>query len=143
MKTIVAPYPLIKTPRPDMIFGYKLKAFTLGEQATMINNANGVAITKDVNHAFFALEAKSMRGNQYQADLQCCRAGSAMVHARAKYNALGSKGKEGSNSEGSTTSTSALDKQKASVAFTLALHPKQATVYVHWTEKAPWDDPLL
>ena len=102
--------------------GYDTECFTEEDIITMNSYSNFTELQPDLYHAFFAVEAKSDDGALWEAENQCCRAGAAMVHARQQWNAVAKSGEPSSEAD------------TRSVAFTLALHPAMAIMFVHWVE---------
>ena len=179
--------PRIKNPKPDLTYGLQREAFTEIER-----NINSVYVTssmlsRDLFHSFFVVEVKCADGTIEDAENQCCRAGSAMVHARRKFDqaayppeAENSIGSLGSRSPmNATTATSAQQSHSTppvtddmrrdvpssytiiespesslavdadqenferhatsyadnkSIAFSMALVPSKAHIFVHWAE---------
>ena len=111
--------PRLKTPRPDLTFGFKKGAFSQDQYDIALHIHTNVQI--GLVHPFFALEAKNVSGTIEEAEIQCCRAGAAMVYARRQFIANATTDVEGPDAD-------------QSFVFTLALIPTVATLYVHWAE---------
>ena len=114
--------PRLRTPRPDLIFGLKQGALTVDQRDLALYL--GGHMRPGLYHPFFVLEATNVSGSIEEAEIQSCRAGAAMVYCRRRFNMEAEKSTE--------TQTSGADLD--SFAFTLALVPTYAQIYVHWAE---------
>jgi len=114
-------FPKIGNPKPDLTYGLTKHAFT--ERELFINKSRSkfTNLSNKIYHAFFAVEAKCENGLLAEAENQCVRAGTAMVHARRQFN------QEADN-------RLRLGPDLSSFAFSLALHPSKAHMFVHWAE---------
>ena len=123
-------HPRLKTPRPDLTFGLKKSAFTKDQHA--LSHYLGGNMQRGLYHPFLALEAKNELGTLAEAEIQCCRAGAAMVYSRRRFNQEAKIPSE--------APTSGADPQ--SFVFTVALIPLNAEIYIHWAEVGVADIPI-
>lgn len=142
--------PRVKNPKPDLAYGLQESAFTEEEQ-----HINGIfgkwsMLSPEAYHCFFAVEMKCANGTIEDAENQCCRAGAAMVHARMKFNEQESQNRHcnqktqpaamPSNTEAGQPKLTPTRKTCAdleSIAFSLALIPSKAHMFIHWAEISP------
>ena len=122
-KELLASLPRVENPRPDLSYGLKEGAFTSTEQK--INDTYGrySMLSPDLFHAFFIVEAKGCDGNIGDAENQCCRGGAAMVNATRLF-----------NRQADREVLPPLGPDTNSIAFSLALVPDKAHLFVHWAE---------
>lgn len=120
---LLASLPRIQNPKPDLTYGLKGEAFT--ETERQINNTESIStiLSNDLYHVWFVVEGKSSGGTIEDAENQCCRAGAAMVNARMQFNA-----------RAAPTNVLVLGADSHSFAFSLALVPSKAHMFVHWAE---------
>ena len=85
-------------------------------------------LSRDLCHAFFIIEAETSEGTIEDVDNQCCRGGTALVHARIKFNTKA--GGDSDNFGEELPLGSDLD----SIAFSLAIVPTKALLFMHWAE---------
>lgn len=112
-----------KTPRPALTFGLRPGAFNTHHHQLAVYS--GVAAMQPgLYHQFFAVEAMNESGTRAEVELQCCWAGTAMVHCQRKLRMKANKPNEAQTS----------DEEPRSYVFTLDLTPKSATIYIHWVE---------
>ncbi|KAK4692722.1 hypothetical protein P7C71_g4540, partial [Lecanoromycetidae sp. Uapishka_2] len=114
--------PRVQNPRPDLVYGLRAEAFE--ETARRIHHTCNryTVLSADLYDAFFLVEVKSAEGTIEDAENQCCRGGAAMIYARSKFNAQ------------ATTAKTPLGADLHSIAFSLALVPSKAHLFVHWAE---------
>ena len=142
--------PRVKTPRPDLAYGLLHKTLSVEEQR--VNQHFEANLSPYMDHPFFIVEAKTVEGDMYEAENQCARGGAAMVRLKQKFDKLADgtyveeEAKKGKAKDGdhlaNTTSQKAqmlIDHYRTdakSFAFSLALTPLFATMFVHWAEEA-------
>ena len=143
--------PRVKNPKPDLTYGLLQAAFAKVEQD--INNKHGAGLSVDIVHPFFVVEAKIGGKPIDEAELQCARGGAAMVrlkrnfdkHADGTY--VDEEAKQGQNKDGNHVAERISPNKEEipidhyrtdtkSFAFSLALVPRSATMFVHWAEEA-------
>ena len=114
----------LATPRPDILYGLRRSAFSASE--TLINERfSGVAsVSDECFHPFFLVECKMWKIED--AENQAARGGTTLVNARRKFNAQD----PGLEQRQKTVPGADLD----SFAFSMALTPAQAHLFVHWAE---------
>lgn len=154
---LLALSPKVKYPKPDLTYGISKKAFSELEQA--VNALYSCSLTNGLWHEFFVVEGKSAGKPIEEAENQCCRAGSALVFNRRKFNlAAISPGKSHSpqknqtqqqpspNSNNRNPSEASLVQPSSyprpdmlSFAFSLAVAPLMAIMSVHWAEERSLD----
>ena len=119
IQKIINAKPRLKNPRPDLTFGFRQAAFSENQ----LNLALGLGAEMQVGlvHPFFAVEAKNALGSLAEAELQCCRAGAAMVYVSRGIKAEATAEPENLGAD-------------QSFMFTLAMMPSYAIIYVHWAE---------
>ena len=143
--------PRVKNPKPDLAYG--LKHTALSEQEQRVNHDYGATLSPYMDHPFFIVEAKNAENGLYEAANQCARGGAAMVRLMRKFNMLAEgtfkdyESQQGKNKDGNDlTNQTSQNKEKIpidhyqtdakSFAFSLAIHPSDATMFVHWAEEA-------
>ena len=119
---VLAKYPRIKNPKPDITFGLQEKEFST--DLMTVNRlfwAQAGICPAEVWHPFLIVEAK-MKGTIEEAEYQCVRGGAALVNAARllRYLAGGDLRKPGPD----------LD----TPVFSLAVIPSQIVLHVHWAE---------
>ena len=119
---VLAKYPRIKNPKPDITFGLQDKEFS--RDLMIINRlyfAQAGICPADIWHPFLIVEAK-MKGVIEEAEYQCVRGGAALVNAARllRYLAGADLRKPGPD----------LD----TPVFSLAVIPSQIVLHVHWAE---------
>ena len=119
---VLAKYPRIKNPKPDITFGLQEKEFS--KELMTINRlfyAQAGICPAEVWHPFLIVEAK-MKGVIEEAEYQCVRGGAALVNAarQLRYLAGADLRKPGAD----------LD----TPVFSLAVIPSQIVLHVHWAE---------
>ncbi|KAI9886654.1 MAG: hypothetical protein M1823_001568 [Watsoniomyces obsoletus] len=142
--------PKLKTPTPDVLYGYDLNAFTddnrpksLISQALHTNPLS--CFSRGCYYPFFAVEFKSQAtgGTTYVATNQCAGIGSACVKALGQ---LQSSLRIGSPGD-STTARSTADNNPTAIrstmenpiatrptAFSAAIDGRTAIFYIHWND---------
>lgn len=78
---ILKKFPRLKNPKPDVLYGSWVKAFSKEEQAINEKFATFSSISQDLYHASFVWEWKSAKGNIEESTLQACRATAAVGYA--------------------------------------------------------------
>ena len=116
--------PRIQNPRPDLTYGLGQEAFDETERRIMHTCNKFTVLSADLYHGFFLVEVKSAEGTIEDAENQCCRGGAALVHARIQFNAQATMEHE----------SPPMGADLQSIAFTLALVPSKAHMFVHWAE---------
>ena len=119
---VLAKYPRIKNPKPDITFGLQEKEFS--KDLMTINRlffAQAGICPAELWHPFLVVEAK-MKGVIEEAEYQCVRGGAALVNAARllRYLAGADLRKPGPD----------LD----TPVFSLAVIPSQIVLHVHWAE---------
>lgn len=148
--------PRVKNPKPDLTYGLLQTAFSKNEQD--INDAYGAGLSLGMVHPFFVVEVKTEERSPVEAENQCARGGAAMVLLKRKFNSLAEgtyKDKEAQhkkdrahlagqmshNNEEIPIASYRIDTK--SFAFSLALVPESATMFVHWAEEAFSEEGIL
>ena len=142
--------PRVKNPKPDLTYGLLQAAFSKAEQGINDNHKAGLSI--GMVHPFFVVEAKVAEKPIEEAELQCARGGAAMVRLKRKFDKLAEgtyvdeKAKQGQDKDGdhvadqiSPNKEIPIDHYRTdtkSFAFSLALVPLLARLFVHWAEEA-------
>ena len=143
--------PRVKNPKPDLAYGLKHK--DLSDEEQHINKDHGANLSPYLDHPFFIVEVKNAENGLYEAENQCARGGAAMVRLKRKFNMLAEgtfedyesqqlKDKDGNalaNRNSHNKEKIPIDHYRAdakSFAFSLAIHPSDATMLVHWAEEA-------
>ena len=156
MKLYCDKAPRVKNPKPDLTYGLLQTAFSEDEQ--VINDTHKAGLSVGMVHPFFVVEAKLDRSFD-EVENQCARGGAAMVRLKRKFNSLAEGTYEdeearhagdGDDLGGQTTFNQKkipIDHYRTdtkSFAFSLALIPRSATMYVHWAEELfPKEGPFL
>ena len=140
---LLAQVPCVMKPKPDIAWGIMGQAFTWDQSETLNNHRNNIA-GPTLYDVFFVLEAKSMNEPIEEAENQCMRSGCAMVEARRTLHqaaqapaaqvaqapadqAVGPPAIQASPAEGSAPKA-----DKDSFAFTIAVVPMAARMFVNW-----------
>lgn len=126
LAALLAKYPRVATPRPDICYGLQKSAFSEAEQ--VVNSAHSLfaCVSKDCFHAFFLVECKLVRVED--AENQVARGGATLVNARRRFNAQ-------DPDRASKQKRPGADLE--SFAFSLVLTPSIAGLFVHWAEVTP------
>ena len=123
LQQLVKALPRVKNPAPDHAYGLEESLFTKEEQNIMDANENVTRLSKYFYHTFFAVEFKGCQGTIFDAEFQACRSGAAITNAMRQFK----------------TQAEILDTKHqyddGSIAFTLALTPTEARMFVHWAER--------
>lgn len=111
--------PRVTTPKPDIAFGLRHDEFTQIEK--VVNNRYHMyaGVSESILHPFFIVETKT-RGTIEETENQCCRGGAALVCAARQM----------IHDSDPDASQDGPDIQ--SIAFSLALVPTLAHIFVHW-----------
>lgn len=145
----------VKNPKPDLTYGITKQGFAEREQE--VNEHCSSSLTNGLYHEFFLVEAKSAGKPIEEAENQCCRAGSALVHNRRKFNAVAVRPiksrpppnqetqqltPDPSNDPGNPSEASFSVQPSvyprpdmSSFVFSLAVAPITAIMSVHWAEE--------
>ena len=142
--------PRVKTPRPDLAYGLKRKDLSVEEQH--VNDRCEANLSRNMDHPFFIVEAKNVEGSLFEAENQCARGGAAMVRLKQKFDKLADgtctveeakkgKGKVGDHQANTTSPKDFMHidhyrTDAKSFAFSLAINPSEAILFVHWAEEA-------
>ena len=112
----------MQNPKPDIAYGLDEDVFKqIGRVANQLH-VDLAQLSTGMFHPFFIIEFKSHKGSLLDAEHQACRGGAVMVNTMGML-----KEKAGMEDKG--------DKFDAgSFAFSLALDPHNARMYVHWRE---------
>lgn len=122
-KKLFREMPRVENPRPDLAFGLRVDAFNRTERHVNHILYRHAVLSQELFHIWFIVEVKSAGGTIEDAENQCCRGGAAMVNARMKFNA-----------EAPNTIGLSLGADLQSIAFSLAVAPGSAQMFVHWAE---------
>ena len=122
---LLANWPRIANPKPDLVYGIKPKAFTDTELEVIRAYPQYAEISPGVCFPFFAAEFKGSGGSMEEAEIQACRSGAAMVRGVRELNKAADLEKKDAGADA------------FSFAFTLAMIPRTASLYVHWAEVVP------
>ncbi|KAL9104812.1 MAG: hypothetical protein Q9163_000260 [Psora crenata] len=128
---ILRQFPRVKTPRPDISWGNYYTAFTLYQTHVLINNRLNL-VGNNIYNVFFILEAKCMNSGISEAENQCLRSGATMVSNFRKFNAAASDHPNGPSSSMLSTPIQYPKVDVDSFAFSLAVAPDKAHMFVHW-----------
>ena len=134
--------PRVKNPKPDLTYGLLQDAFSNDEQPI---NDHGAGLSINMVHPFFIVEAKSAEKPIDEAQNQCARGGAAMVRLKRKFDSLAEgtyqdneaqhgEDKDSHNKQGIPVDHYRTDTQ--AFAFSLAIVPRYAMMFVHWAEEA-------
>lgn len=143
LKALADSAPKVKNPKPDLTYGLLEAAFEADAQR--VNDENGAGLVTNGVHPFFVVEAKSAERPIDEAQNQCARGGAAMVRLKRKFDGLaeGTYTDEKAQHEGDKDSPNNqkfhIDRYRTddqSFAFSLAIVPRYAMVFVHWAEEA-------
>ncbi|KAL9123732.1 MAG: hypothetical protein Q9217_006867, partial [Psora testacea] len=116
----------VAIPRPDIAWGIYKTAFTHLQQ-TFLENLGCALANPELYNIFFILEAKCMNGSIQDAENQCCRSGAAMVQSKRRFN-----GYVASTVPQPTAPVIYPNADVDSFAFSLAVAPDRANMFVHW-----------
>ncbi|MDI1488105.1 MAG: hypothetical protein OHK93_007379 [Ramalina farinacea] len=129
--------PQVEVPRPHIAWGIYESAFTKTQKLILCNQANELA-GPGLYDIFCVLEAKSMNYPLEAAENSCMRCGCAMVNTRRSLNRAPSpSAKELPASSLGFTSSPKPDED--SFAFSIAVGPQQARIFVNWALVYPAD----
>jgi hypothetical protein len=121
----------VKNPRPDVVFGFDLDAFSQDE--LQLFNRFDPELSKGIVSPFFAVQWKGSKGTVNDAKIQVRRDGVAMVCARRKAQstvaAFHLTPKTNSNRDAIKE-----DLDLDTIAFSAAITPDLAFIYVHWAQ---------
>ena len=143
LKALADSAPKVKNPKPDLTYGLLAAAFEADAQR--VNDKNGAGLVTNGVHPFFIVEAKSAERPIDEAQNQCARGGAAMVRLKRKFDSLaeGTYTDEEAQHEGDEDSSNKqrfpIDHYRTddqSFAFSLAIVPQYAKLFVHWAEEA-------
>ena len=126
LAAVLKNHPRIATPRPDIIYGLRRSAFTPAERLVNETFQDWASASEDCFHPFFLVECKLFKIED--AENQIARGGSSLVNARRNFDAQDRERAMRQNS---------LGPDLASIAFSLALTPAQAHLFIHWAEVIP------
>ncbi|KAL8932079.1 MAG: hypothetical protein Q9216_006971 [Gyalolechia sp. 2 TL-2023] len=150
--------PRVSRPVPDICIGFDGSAFS--DRVLAVLEEFGCKLTAEQYLSFFEVEAKGADGTMEEAENQCARGGAAMAKsvrgfftATNAYIDNASQKAQPSCSSSSTQSQPHLSTKAAqsehpdsnsgpdttSFAFSLALTPQFATMFVHWAEVTAQD----
>jgi hypothetical protein len=109
----------LKTPKPDLVFGYDQSAFNYQETKTNRSIPSIASISPIIFHPFFAVEWKvgQTGGSMFDAENQAACDGAAMVWARQQLHHL---------------ATGDYGHPSVSVCFSLTIDSSCAFLWVHW-----------
>ena len=115
----------VKNPKPDLAFGLFKSAFDNDDQEINAYLSNFTSLSSELYHVFFVIEAKNVEGSLVDATLQAAPSGAAMVFATRNFNDSVMKDVE---------EEAQIGADLRSIAFSLALTPDLATLWVHWAD---------
>lgn len=122
-----------KVPRPSLTCGLRVDdAFDGVEQLINAMLGRYTTLSRDLCHAFFIIEAETSEGTIEHAENSCRRGGAALVHSRMKFNAETIRDGDKSGEEELPPGP-----DLGSIAFSLALVPTRARLFLHWAEGRP------
>ena len=121
----LAATPRIANPKPDLAYGISYGAFTEEEFDISRTYTQFSEVSPGICFPFFAAEFKGSGGTMEEAELQACRGGAAMVNAVRELAKVAKAQKKDAGAD------------MNSFAFTLAMVPICAFLYVHWAEVVP------
>ncbi|KAI4269410.1 MAG: hypothetical protein LQ337_007303 [Flavoplaca oasis] len=131
LDTLLAGVPRVAKPVPDLCIGFDKKAFQ--DKVIEVLDKFGCTLTAAQYISFLLLEAKGADGTPGEATNQCCRGGAAMVKLCRDFiktiNAWFHESPQSTIGEAEYPSPD-MD----SFAFSIALHPQMAVIYIHWAE---------
>lgn len=119
---LLAKLPRVQNPRPDLAYGLRPDAFDENELRIINSLHRFTVLSTNLYHTFFIVELKSATGTIEEAENQCCRGGAAMVHARMQFNTE------------ATMKNLPLGGDPQCIAYSLAVTPSSAEMFVHWAE---------
>lgn len=134
--------PRVFNPRPYVAWGIFHTAFNTSQQLTLIRKNSAIA-GPGLYCPFMILEAKCLKGSIEEAENQCIRSGAAMVKSRRDFNHAASTPSNKAIAAGSVPTSSAQAQvlslpsmypkpDTESFAFSLAVAPSMAKMFVHW-----------
>ena len=143
--------PPVKNPKPDITYGFVQDAFSDHER--YINRAYGAALSIQIDHPFFVVEALGGGEAMEKAENQCARGGAAMVRLKRKFDGLATGTYHDKEAQyGESGKSDHLAEQRShnrqevlvdhyridaqAFAFSQAINPEAATVFLHWAEEA-------
>ncbi|KAL8725166.1 MAG: hypothetical protein Q9166_007520 [cf. Caloplaca sp. 2 TL-2023] len=143
--------PRVKTPRPDLSFGYRESALSQVVLDTI--STLDCIMHKSYHLPWFAIEAKGAVGTIEEAETQCARSGASIVNQlRAFYRGMESEEVKHQPSPPASSSfangaprdpASSPSSQpefkpyadKSAIAFSMAVVPNKAQIYIHFAEQ--------
>lgn len=136
--------PRVKNPKPTLTYGLQRNAFTIDEQH--INDKYGAALSSNLDHPFFIVEAYSVEESPQKAEHRCAPPGAAMVRLKRKFDSLaeGTYVDEEAKHEQDEQGDHRADEipidhfrtDTKSFAFSLIINPGRSIMFVHWAEEA-------
>ena len=125
-QAILAALPKLKTPKPDIAYGFDPGNF-YEQELTVINaNADWFRVSPSLVSTFFIVECKGATKNVRLAEFQAARGASALVRANRRLNRYAGFSEQ--------NNTGAEDR---TCVFSLCLDPRIAIISVHWAETTP------
>ncbi|KAL8726006.1 MAG: hypothetical protein Q9166_006991 [cf. Caloplaca sp. 2 TL-2023] len=126
--------PRVAKPKPDIAMGFLKQAFS--SRVLEVLEKFDCKLTNGQFISFFEVEAKGADKPIAEAENQCCRGGAAMVkNCRDFYKAS----KAYLNPAQGASSDTYPRPDLTSIAFSLALTPQFAIMFVHWAEETNKD----
>ena len=122
LEALLEKKPGIPNPVPDLAYGLDEDSFSAKENLTNQYLEMIAALSPGMYHTFFVLEFKGYQGTIVDAENQACRGGAAIVQATRTMEV--EAGLVIGNNE----------YNDGSFAFSLAMDPNDAKLYVHWAE---------
>lgn len=153
LAALLAKFPRVKKPVPDVLFGLDETPFN--DKETVVNDLfpEYTEVASGYRHAFGVIEAKDMTGDVEEAIVQACRGGAALVMSRMQFNYQAIPGKKMNRVKNPKAKKAKTAKGKAatekapsnspqfdpgpdlqSFAFSITLTPKRAEIWVNWAE---------
>ena len=144
LQVLVLHAPPVKNPKPTLTYGLQRNAFAIDEQH--VNNTYGAALSSNMDHPFFIVEAYSVEESMEKAEHRCAPGGAAMVRLKRKFDILagGTYVEEEAKREQSKAGDYLGDEipidhfqtDIKSFASFLIINTGQAETFVHWAEEA-------
>lgn len=130
--------PKVKTPYPDITYGYHHESCTQAMRS--VESGFAANMCKDVAFPWFVVEAKSANEPIEAAEMQCARAGAAIVYQLRKlFNDMQIESAKHEQPTSSPPPSSEPHKfpyaDPSAIAFTLAVAPSKAHLSVHFVEQ--------
>ena len=127
-RVLLERFPKLKTPKPDLAYGFERKSFSDEEEAVIRAYVDHFQICPYRVATFFIVECKGAQGNIQVAQLQASRGAAALVRANRRLN----------EHAGLVEPTIEGEVQyDRNCAISLSLDQRSASMSVHWVETTP------